>query len=142
ATGLTLLAFLGNGYTHKTGKYQKSVKAGLEFLVGDQVKDGPDAGRFASGKTLYAHAIAATALCEGYGMTRDKSFLLEPCQRAINFLQDAQGPDGGWRYYPKMPGDTSITGWVVQALHTARLTKDVVVRDAVLRDAEKFLDRV
>ncbi|MBN2218347.1 MAG: hypothetical protein JW719_13310, partial [Pirellulales bacterium] len=36
ATGLALLPFLGAGQTHKTGKYQRVVRAGLYFLTSRQ----------------------------------------------------------------------------------------------------------
>jgi hypothetical protein len=143
STGLALLPFLAAGYTHKSGKYQGTVKKGLEFLVKSIATTGGNAGRFAGSRTMYTHAIATMAVCEAYGMTRDKPFLLPACQAAINYIQAAQGTDGGWRYQPLAPaGDTSVVGWQIQALQSAKLSKDIVVKDDVIRNAEKFLDKV
>jgi hypothetical protein len=143
STGLALLPFLAAGFTHKIGRYQKTVKAGLDFLVKNIATSGGNAGKFAGARTMYTHAIATMAICEAYGMTRDKPFLLPACQAAINYIQAAQGTDGGWRYQPLAPaGDTSVVGWQIQALQSAKLSKDIVVKEDAFRNAEKFLDKV
>ncbi|MBX9624699.1 MAG: terpene cyclase/mutase family protein, partial [Gemmataceae bacterium] len=141
ATGLALLPFLAAGVTHKTPghKYARKVDAGLRFLV-----DNLDAtGRFKSPSPqyMYGHGIATMALCEAYGMTRDKS-LREPAQRAVNFLSQTQGPDGSWGYQPRTTGDTSIVGWQLQALRAAELGKDLVVKKDTVARALRFLDSV
>jgi hypothetical protein len=143
STGLALLPFLAAGHTHKSGKYAPNVKKGLEFLVKGLAVSGGNAGKFAGARTMYTHAIATLAICEAYGMTKDKPFLLGACQAAINYIQAAQGTDGGWRYQPLAPaGDTSVVGWQIQALQAARLSKDIVVKAETYPNAEKFLDKV
>src|SRR5204862_1833238 len=98
--------------------------------------------KFLGAKNMYAQAIATIPLCEAYGMTKDKGFLLAPAQMAINFIQKAQGNDGSWGYQANTTGDTSIVGWQIQALKAAQLGKDIVVDDKVIRRAMKFLDTV
>lgn len=138
ATGMALLPFLAAGETHKAGKkYQKQVYAGLQFLV-KSCPSGPNGGGMSP--NMYAQAIGTLALCEAYGMTKDKGFLLPAAQAAINYIQRAQGPNGSWGYAAGSNGDTSIVGWQVQALQAARLSKDIIVADAVIKKAISFLN--
>ncbi len=144
ATGMALLPFLAAGQTHKVSKdnrYNKTVEAGLKYLIGQQTASGG----FRLGDNLagmYSHAIATIAICEAYGMSGDKGLLLGPAQRAVNFIQSAQGTDGSWGYTANSTGDTSIVGWQVQALHSAKLCRDLVVNKRTLERARKFLDSV
>ncbi|HEU5430100.1 MAG TPA: hypothetical protein VFU81_00470, partial [Thermomicrobiales bacterium] len=125
ATGLSMLAFLGAGYTHTDGKYRLVVGRGLGFLVGNQREDGdlflPQDPKSNVNVWLYSHGIAAIALCEAYGMTRDPA-LRDPAQRALDFIVAAQSPsEGGWRYAPRQGSDTSVSGWQVMALKSGEL---------------------
>jgi len=133
-----LLPFLAAGFTHKNGnKYQKVVLSALSFLV-KNCPSGPNGGRLSA--NMYAQGIGTLALCEAYGMTKDKGFLLNSAQSAINYIQRAQGPNGSWGYAAGAAGDTSIVGWQIQALQAARLSKDIIVSDAVIKKAIAFLD--
>lgn len=137
-TGFGLLPFLGAGYTHTSGKYQKTVREGLDWLIDDQTKEGTF--RSCGAGTLYAHGVASIALCEAYAMTKDLKLKL-PAQRAIDYIVRAQHVQGGWRYQPSMAGDTSVTGWQVIALRSAqqgglRVPKDVMTKTS------RFLDSV
>ena len=119
-TGLSLLAYLGAGYTHLDGKYTSAVAKGLEFLLKVQKADGDLRGSsLAVG--MYCHAMATLALCEAYALTGD-SRLRPPVEKALNFLVRARALDGlAWRYAPGAPaGDTSILGWAVMALKSGR----------------------
>ena len=156
ATGMALLPFLAAGQTHKNpsdpakkaeNKYQKVVAAGIAFLLAQQ---GPD-GAFYNGREngqlkdkcgMYAQAVATVALCELYGMTGDKKGLQGPAQKAISFILSCQGANGSWGYTPNTDGDTSIVGWQIQALHSAKLCKDIVVDKARLDRAKNFLSTV
>jgi hypothetical protein len=124
-TGLALLSFLGAGYTHTDGKYHDVVRRGLGYLVDHQKPDGdlfvPTDERSNLNAWLYSHGIASIALCEAYGMTRDKA-LRTPAQHALAFIVDAQEPnEGGWRYSPRRGSDTSVSGWQVMALKSGEL---------------------
>jgi hypothetical protein len=115
ATGLGLLPLLGAGHTHKQGGYVKTVNAGLNYLLRKQNLDGS----FATGG-MYEQGIATIAVCEAFGMSKDQR-LRRPAQRAIDYLVAAQHAGGGWRYEPRQPGDTSVTGWQFMALKTGEM---------------------
>jgi Ca-activated chloride channel homolog len=89
-TAQALLGFLGAGYDHKTpNKYRDQVARALTFLRGRQQTDG------ALATTIEAHALALTALAEGYAMTNDPD--LKPvADRAIVWLlgRRVAGVDG------------------------------------------------
>jgi hypothetical protein len=89
---------------------------------------------------MYAHGIATLALCEAYAMTGDQQ--LEPyVRKTLDFIGHAQGPRGGWRYRPGMPGDTTVTGWQVMALKSGKLAR-LQVPEAILDKATRFLNSV
>jgi hypothetical protein len=145
ATGLALLCFLGAGHSHAEGDYQQEVQRGLDWLV-TQSREGdlrtsldhvvPE-GRSA----MYAHGIASMALCEAYGMTLDRT-LIRPCKESIDFIAESQDPNGGgWRYSPGEPGDTSVVGWQVMALVSARMS-GLKVPDDVRERVIRFLQSV
>jgi len=141
ATGMALLPFLAAGETHRTAqKYQKTVRAGLDYLIKCCPTGGPNAGKFTGAGNMYAQAIGTVALCEAYGMTKDKGLLLTSAQAAINYIQRAQAPNGSWGYQAGSAGDTSIVGWQIQALQAARLSKDIVVDKQVIKKAISFLN--
>ena len=117
-TALALLCYYGWGARHdRPGKYQNNVKKALEWLLAQQREDGSLARR----GMMYSHAIAAIALCEAYGITKDdkiKSSALAAIEYTINSQHQERG---GWRYSPGQDSDTSVTGWQLMALHSARM---------------------
>lgn len=126
ATGLCLLAFQGAGYTHKEHQYADTVARGIDFLVRTQRTNGDLYQRENQisdrNAWLYSHGIAALALCEAYGMTRDPE-LRGPAQKSLDFIGLSQDPqDGGWRYQPRRGSDTSVTGWMMMALKSGELS--------------------
>ena len=140
ATALALLPFLGAGQTHLEGRYKQTVERGLAFLVRRQ-KVRNRMGDWRDDGSMYSHGLATIAICEGYAMTRDAK-LARPAQLAVNFIVNAQEPQfGGWRYRPRQPGDTSVTGWQIMALKSGHMAYLVVPRDTVTR-AERFLRAV
>ena len=56
-----------------------------------QAPDGNLGGQAATFEFMYCHAMAACALSEAYGMTRD-SRLREPVRRAVGYTLRAQDP--------------------------------------------------
>lgn len=139
ATGLALLAFLGAGNTHKKGVYLNQVNGGLRFLLDHIDSEGWLMGTGQA--TMYVQGICAIALCEAYSMTKDAA-LKQPAQRAIDFIVSAQDPEGGgWRYRIPQAGDTSVLGWQLMALTSARVAELNVPSRTIVR-ATKFLKSV
>lgn len=140
-TGLSLLAYLGAGYTHTDGKYADVVSRGLDFLIRSQKPDGDLRGKSVA-VGMYCHAMAALAMCEAYALTGDER-LKTPATKAIAFLVDAQAQNGAaWRYEPRAPvGDTSILGWVVLALRSGR-SLGFDVPDKTIEGIENWLKSV
>lgn len=140
ATGLALLPFLGAGYTQLQGEHQEVVKRGLYYLTTRAMvtSHGVD---LRDGGNMYSQGIAALALCEAYGMTRDSSLktLAQDGIRFIVYAQDMKG--GGWRYNLGEPGDTTVTGWQLMALKSGQMAKLEVPSPAVGM-VQKFLDSV
>ena len=119
-TGLALLTYLGAGYTHQDGKFATTVSKGLDFLLSQQKADGDLRGQ-SRAVGMYCHAMATLALCEAYALSLEDR-LREPAERAVAFLIRGRARDGqAWRYLAGATvGDTSILGWVVMALKSAR----------------------
>jgi len=142
ATGLALLAFLGAGHTHKKGDYKSHVTMGLKYLT-DHMEVTKNGGWMQGTglATMYAQGICAIALCEAYTMTKDQS-LRSPAQLAITFIVKAQDPEGGgWRYRIPQAGDTSVHGWQLMALQSARIA-ELDTPQLVFVKATRFLKSV
>lgn len=140
ATGLALLPMLGAGHIHtEKSRYQGNVRLGLGWLMSHQKDDGDLYHGDPGMPHLYSHAIGTMALCEAYGLSHDPQ-LRGPAQRAVDFIASAQNPDlGGWRYFPGQSGDTSVFGWQMFALRSARLAGLRVSRN-VLKGCKTYLD--
>ncbi|MBN1394918.1 MAG: terpene cyclase/mutase family protein [Pirellulales bacterium] len=138
ATAMGLLPFLAAGQTHQSkGPYKNTIAKGIYYLIQNQKSDGD----LRMGGAMYDHGLAAIALCECYGMSNDNK-LRPHAQAALNFIANAQDPEGGgWRYQPKQPGDTSVVGWQVMALKSGQMAY-LTVNPAVLEGAKKFLESV
>jgi hypothetical protein len=142
ATGFALLAFLGAGNTHQKGPYSNQVSRGLKFLV-DHLEE-TNGGGWLQGTgqaTMYVQGIGTMALCEAYTMSKDPT-LRRPAQLAVDFIVNAQDPEGGgWRYRIPQAGDTSVVGWQLMALTSARIA-ELTVHPRVFPKASGFLQRV
>jgi len=151
-TGLSVLAFLGAGFTQlskdefpdpvepgRTLRFGEVVKKGLQWLLSHQDPEGCVGER--GTKYMNGHAIASLALSEAYGMTASQP-LKEPAQKAIDFLIAAQNPGKGWRYSAKCSdNDTSVSGWAVMALKSAELSELAFPR-STYDGAMAWLDQV
>jgi hypothetical protein len=143
-TGLALLAFLGNGHTHRVGAFKETVKRGLQFLKNEQEANG----RIGSGRAqvggeswFYNHAFALYALAEAYAITRDEQ-IGEMTRKAMRYSLFAQNPGSGWRYEPRGgKSDTSITSLMVMALKAAEKAGLDVPKQS-FKDARKWIDSV
>lgn len=139
ATGLSLLAFLGAGYTHLDGKHRDTVRRGVYFLL-QVMERTPQGGSFLyqSDRGMYNHGIAAFALCEAYQLTLDRD-LKEAAQQAVDFIASAQNYRGGWGYLPKQPGDLTLSGWQIMALKSAHAAGLNIPSPTILK-IDDFLD--
>jgi hypothetical protein len=126
-TGLSLLAFLGAGYSHLSKDtfegicFGEVVRKGLQWLMSHQDPEGCVGSRTVQ-KSMYNHTICALALCEAYGLTGSNLFR-DNAQKSVEFLVAAQNPGKGWRYSARCgDNDSSVTGWAVMVLKSAELS--------------------
>lgn len=128
-TALAMLAFLGFGETHQHceyPEYRPVMQKALKWLLKQQVVRGPPEvqGRFGKAEPeewIYNHALATMAVAESLVMTGDQLRLRNSVEKATRFCLRAQNEGYGWRYgYKPGRNDTSVTGWMVLALKTAR----------------------
>jgi hypothetical protein len=139
-TGLATLAFLGAGETHKTPGHGETVRSALRWLK--QVQDPEGAfGDRTSNHFTHAHAVAALAMAEAYGLTQSPLFR-GSAEAGVRFILRAQNPYLGWRYGVK-PGDndTQVTGWMVLALSSAR-SAGLSVPEESFQGALAWFDKV
>lgn len=140
ATAMALNAFLGAGYSHKSGKYQEVVGRGLKFLLTRQDTDGFFGGGEPSRQKMYAQAIATIAICEAYGMTGDSNLRLA-ATRAIDFAEWSQSKQFGWRYEPREDSDLSVAGWFLMGLMTGKMA-GLKPDEKKIQNVGKYLDKV
>ncbi|HBJ36252.1 MAG TPA: hypothetical protein DDZ51_16175 [Planctomycetaceae bacterium] len=141
ATGLSLLAFLGAGYTHREGKYAEVVRRGVYYLR-DAARPSTHGLDLQAG-SMYGHGIATLALTEilaidHYNNQVDAD-IKELVEGAILFTLVAQHPQGGWRYVPGSPGDMTISGWQILSLVSARYS-GIALRTTTLSNAKDFVN--
>jgi len=147
-TGLALLAFLGAGHTEKVGQYKDNVRRAVAWLKSRQnanglIFDNTDAG--AHRGVGYPHAIAGMAMAEAAGMANVPD-TKAAAQRAIDYTtkihQQGSGYDKlGFRYRAKQAGDTSVTGWFVMQLKSAKVA-GLSVEHGAFEGAIKYIDSV
>ena len=131
-TGIVLLCYLGAGHTHVAeGPYQQVVAKALKWLVDRQAASG-DLRR---GETMYGQTLSTVALCEALAMTKDQR-LTAPTRRAVDFvLRTAANQNRATR-----EEDTSVLGWLVMTVESARRAGIVVPRD-VFEGAGRWLEQ-
>ena len=140
-SGLALMAFLGAGETHQSGECKETVKNGLRYLRDVQDSEGCFGPR-TSQHFLYDHVCASLAMTEAYGMTGTR-ILKEPAQRGVGFILRARNPYLAWRYNVPADGDndTSVTGWMVMALKSAKMS-GLDVEKQPIQDALVWVERM
>jgi hypothetical protein len=130
-TSLSLLAFLGAGNSEKKGKYKDNVTRASDWLV-KQMDNKGNIGPF-----RYETPIAAMALVESYSMGGNK--YKQAAQKAISNLVSAQCETGGWDYSPNSKrSDTSVSGWAIMALKSAKVSYIEVPDDCMKKAADYF----
>jgi hypothetical protein len=134
-TALALLCFLGHGEDHLSPEFGRTVRLALEWLMGHQDAEGYLAHDF---RYAYQHGMATYALAEAYAMT-ELERIKPVVKKAVEVILHGQTDEGGWYYgYTKggvtvteyetgrqyfkgdwPGGDTSVSGWQIQALTAA-----------------------
>ena len=138
-TGLAILAFTGYGHTHHEGEHPhfvRALRAAVKYLtsIQDQSRDPSSHGSYPPFETqlddgsvgeyeewAYNHSIATMAMAELLLMSGDELRLKRSVRSAVELCLRAQNEGKAWRYGLR-PGnnDTSVTGWMVLALKTAK----------------------
>lgn len=146
-TGLSLLSFLGHGELGDSPEFGYAVNKAIEWVISNGTKHegrlSMTGNSWGGNGGVYEHGILTYALGEYYTLSKDER-ALELFRKAIGYIVDGQGPDGGWMYnFDKTTSDTSVSGWQVQALKAAYLSEIKLpgVREALDRSVKNF-DRV
>ncbi|MEZ5977211.1 MAG: hypothetical protein R3F34_03225 [Planctomycetota bacterium] len=143
-TGLAMLAFLGAGIDQKDqGPFGDVVRRGLAWMMREQDRETGLLGRAIGHDFLYDHSIGTLALTECLYSDPKNPLLRRSAERAVAYCTQARNPYGAWRYAVPANGesDTSVTGWMVFALASAR-DVGIDVPDADFRDAVAWFDEV
>ena len=118
--GIGLTTVLGAGYTHIEGRYAETVEKGLDFLIEQQKPDGdlPQA-RAASSACIvrHGHAGVVRGLC-----THRRRTLARSRGAGVGVSQSRPRPRraGLGHMHGRPVGDTSILGWIVMGLKSAK----------------------
>ncbi|MBI4712946.1 MAG: hypothetical protein HY762_06580 [Planctomycetes bacterium] len=149
-TATSLLAFLGAGYTPSSRdtydgyNFGNVVKNAATYLIGIQNNEGVFGG-VKPGKFMYNQSIAAYAISDLYGLTKDMPtgvIFKEPAQKAVDYIVSVQNPGKAWRYQPKDgQNDSSVSGWVAMALKAAE-GAELNVPSSAFANIKAFYDEV
>ena len=153
-TGLSLLCFMGDGSTHKSGPYQDIFNKGLELIKSAQDKtgcinipkghvhnrscleQGEDHGML---PRRYNHNISTLLLVELYAMTGDEP-IKDLAQRALEHSKNTPDPEFPWSFYLEKT-DMGPSIFYILALRIARET-DLLVSPKEIARTNVYLDRL
>lgn len=139
-SALAVLAFLGHGETADSEEFGLTVSKGISYVASCVGPNG-----IVRSQNMYAQGAVTLALAEAYGMTQSPN-AREPLVKAVAANLLAQTAKkikaihvGGWRYAPQSSdADTSVTGWLVMGLKSARLA-GITIPDEAFEMASKYL---
>ena len=117
-TALCLLAYLGNGHTHRFGTHKATVNRGLQWLKRLEPTSAPRETE--SPAPLLDRALVVCALAEAYAVSRDFT-LKRYAEKALEALLATRTPRSGWGLAPGDAPDAFSTVHGVLALKTARV---------------------
>lgn len=136
-TSIACMAFMANGSLPDRGPYARQVRSGLDFVLRSVREE--DGYITANGSRMYSHAFATLFLAHAYGTTQ-RADVRTKLRRAVKLLEQAQNPEGGWRYQPQpVDADISVTVTVLQALRAAR-DAGIAVSSTTIERAMKYVD--
>ncbi|WP_372370065.1 prenyltransferase/squalene oxidase repeat-containing protein [Candidatus Uabimicrobium sp. HlEnr_7] len=129
-TALSLLCFVTEERTQKTGEFRKQIKSGLRYLISIQDSEGCFGSRNEN-YYMYNHALAALAMVEAYNQFHYNPLLRNSAQQAVDFLVKAQNFGGGWG---DKEGESNIfiTGWCIMTLKCAQQARLNVSQKALV----------
>lgn len=118
-TSLALLAYLAHGDMPQSNEFGPTVSLAIGFILSQQKDNG--FFNFADAHQ-YTQPIAAFALAEAYGMTKDPKIKVAAIKALIPIVK-GQNPSGGFNYNmkPSSRDDTSYMGWCMQALRAGKM---------------------
>ena len=135
-TGLGIIALMGGGHSVRRGEYRANIARALEWLI--QLQD-QKTGRISA--NMYEQSICTIALCEAFGRSPNER-LGAAARKAVDYCVQASGADDGWRYQPKPSVSAmSVSGWVMQALKTAKLA-NIKFDHAVFSRGLTYIDQL
>lgn len=142
ATAMALLAFFGAGHTPKNNSpHAKVIDKAVKALIRGQDAKGNLFHGSQKDDLLYTQALCTMALCEYLALDPTNSELKAPCEKAVKFCLETQSDSGGWKYTPRLDSDTSVTGWMLMALQSAKNARVEVPKDAFYK-ITAYLDAV
>lgn len=129
-TALAMLAYLGYGHTHVNGErkeFRQVMRKAMNWMMSQQTfSEDPQTngviGKTASEEWIYNHSIATMAMAELLFISRDRfSKLPKSVEAATEYCLRSRNEGYGWKYkFHDGKNDTSVTGWMVLALKTAK----------------------
>jgi hypothetical protein len=136
-TGLTLLAFVGAGYTHHEGPYRETIDRAIRWLKSHQDPRGFffDSSAAKPSGGMYGHGVCTFALGEACAMAGDDG-IRETLVRAVKATESSQQSGGGWSYStdPRdRAGEFTLSVWQMMGLLAARKAGVVVEESSVAR---------
>ena len=118
-SAIATLAFLGAGHTSKIGNYKDNVKLAVDWLIKQQQGDG-NFGNSDHYGPEYNSALSTLALAENFAMTKDP-VCGDAAQKGIDYVEKIQNEAGGWAHSNGGYRSTSVVGWAVMALKSAKI---------------------
>ncbi len=137
-TALSILAFLGAGYTPEEGKYKCTLRRALEYMMARQQASGDYATNDLIGG--YDRPVSLQAYAEACAVTHDPRFL-PFIQRGADFLTQIQNSIGGWRYRViEETSDSSVASWMLFSMKAAEKA-GAHVREIVYEGTRLLMER-
>ena len=126
-TALAGVALLCEGSTTTQGKYAKTIRKSVDYLIGrSNRKTGLIGSPVQDGQYIYGHGFSMSSSLRFWGRRgrQTPSELVDVLTRAVKFSGDAQTSGGGWGYVGAMEGqdfdEGSTTVTQVQGLRSCR----------------------
>jgi hypothetical protein len=143
--GFAILTYLAHGeYPGSGSPYQRDfgpvVMKAVTWIMENVYTDADGVCRIKnSDVNEYAFLIAAYAMSEAYGMTKNPN-IKDTALKMLDRIVKGQGPTGGWDYKLKNTSDrddVSFAGWAIQALKAGKMAGlkpvglDVAIKKAI-----------